>query len=184
MAVIPFWLGELIVTVIWIVCRITVWTSQKKIIWKREAQLLLMYVNILFIVRLVFFPLYRINGAVQPLVIDPAKWLPVKSNLVPLLNISNYEDKAESVVNIVGNLILFVPTGIILPIVYRQTDSLKNVTLAGFCMSLGIELIQLVFPNSTTDIDDLILNTLGTVVGYGIYRLFRRIGRKRKDIPD
>ena len=175
MAVIPFWLGELIVTVIWIVCRIIVWAGQKKIIWKREAVLLLMYVNILFIVRLVFFPLYRVNGCVQPLVIDPAKWLPVKSNLVPLLNIASYENKAESVVNIVGNIVLFIPTGIILPIVYRQTDSLKIVTLAGFCMSLGIELIQLVFPNSTTDIDDLILNTIGTVIGYGLYRLTGRI---------
>ena len=69
---------------------------------------------------------------------------------------------------------MFIPTGIIMPILYKRLDCFWKVLLAGAGLSFVIELIQLLFPGSVTDIDDLILNTAGVAIGYGIYRLVYR----------
>ena len=49
----------------------------------------------------------------------------------------------------------------------------RKVLLAGAGLSLAIEIIQLLLPDSVTDIDDLMLNTLGVAIGYGIYTLVK-----------
>jgi glycopeptide antibiotics resistance protein len=76
--------------------------------------------------------------------------------------------------NTLGNIALFVPLGILLPLVTVRLRSLKRVLLLALCMSLTIETIQLVlrFVGSprAVDIDDVILNTLGACVGFVIYR--------------
>ena len=64
---------------------------------------------------------------------------------------------------------MFIPSGIVLPIVYTKLDRFSKVILSGALISLCTEILQLPFPARATDIDDLILNTLGVAVGYGIY---------------
>ena len=75
--------------------------------------------------------------------------------------------------NTFGNIGLFVPLGMLLPLVSRRFQSLKRVLLLGLCASLMIETIQFVlrFVGSprAVDIDDVILNTLGAGVGFVIY---------------
>ena len=66
---------------------------------------------------------------------------------------------------------MFIPTGIIMPILYKRLNRFWKVLLAGAGLSFGIEMIQLLFPGSVTDIDDLILNAAGVAIGYGIYKL-------------
>ena len=56
---------------------------------------------------------------------------------------------------------------------------LKNLA-AGAGFSLLIEILQLPFFDRVSDIDDLLLNTLGFAVGYGVYRLVARINRKKE----
>ena len=56
----------------------------------------------------------------------------------------------------------------VLPCLFPQL-SLKKAVLVGFLMSLGRELIQYAAAIGVADIDDLILNTLGTLAGAGIY---------------
>ena len=51
--------AELFFTAVWIVIRVIVWVRNRKIDWKREALLLLMYVNLAVIIRIVFFPMER-----------------------------------------------------------------------------------------------------------------------------
>ena len=70
--------------------------------------------------------------------------------------------------NVAGNAAMFIPGGIVLPIVYRQLNGFGKTVAAGALISLCIEILQLPFPSRASDIDDLILNTLGTAVGYGI----------------
>ena len=82
--------------------------------------------------------------------------------------------------NIVGNTAMFIPTGIILPIVYKRLDHFGKVIAAGAFISLCIELIQLPFADRVMDIDDLILNTLGVAIGYGIYSLVKRIKTSKR----
>ena len=73
-----------------------------------------------------------------------------------------------------------IPSGIILPIIYKRLDTFVKVRLAGGGISLCIEIIQLPFSVRATDIDDLILNTVGVIMGYGIYALTRLVRRAKK----
>jgi glycopeptide antibiotics resistance protein len=73
---------------------------------------------------------------------------------------------------IVGNIIMFVPLGFFLVQLFK-VRSLKSVLLLGACVSVGIELVQfafnlwLGFSYRSVDVDDVILNTLGTgISGY------------------
>lgn len=67
--------------------------------------------------------------------------------------------------NLLGNIILFFPLGIFLPFLYRQTNW-KNALVVGFAFSLGFEVLQIVLHKGTFDVDDIILNTLGALLGY------------------
>lgn len=169
--------GELCFTVLWFLSRGMIWMQQKKVVWKREAFLLLMYINLAVLIRFVFYPFFTVNGEVQPLIINMSSLQPLRVNLIPLVNILDYDIKREAVINIIGNISMFIPTGVIMPILYKRLDCFWKVLLAGAGLSFVIEVIQLLFPGSVTDIDDLILNTLGVAVGYGIYAACKRLKR-------
>ena len=169
--------GELCFTVLWFLSRGMIWMQQKKVVWKREALLLLMYINLAVLIRFVFYPFFTVNGEVQPLIINMSSLQPLRVNLIPLVNILDYDIKREAAINIIGNISMFIPTGVIMPILYKRLDCFWKVLLAGAGLSFVIEVIQLLFPGSVTDIDDLILNTLGVAVGYGIYVACKRLKR-------
>lgn len=79
--------------------------------------------------------------------------------LFPIVGILN--DLKNSLLNI----LLFVPLGMILPLLWEKYRSRKRTLLFGFVTSLFIELLQ-IFTFRATDINDLITNTLGTFVGF------------------
>ena len=130
-----------------------------------------MLVNLAVLIRFVFYPFFTVNGKVQPLIINMGSIQPLRINLIPLVNILDYDIKREATINIIGNISMFIPTGIIMPILYKRLNRFWKVLLAGAGLSFGIEMIQLLFPGSVTDIDDLILNAAGVAIGYGIYKL-------------
>ena len=130
-----------------------------------------MYINLAVLIRFVFYPFFSVDGQVQPLIINPSFIQPIRTNLIPFVNILDYNIKREAVINILGNICLFIPTGIILPILYKRLDCFWTALLAGAGLSFVIEMIQLLFPGSVTDIDDLVLNTVGSATGYGIYKI-------------
>ena len=170
--------GEVFFTVLWLLGRGMVWIQQKKLAWKREALLLLMFINLAVLIRFVFYPFFTVNGQVQPLIINMASIQPLRVNLMPLVNILDYDVKREATINIIGNISMFIPTGVIMPILYKRLDRFWKVLLAGAGLSFAIEMIQLFFPGSVTDIDDLLLNTAGVAIGYGIYKLVTRFRGK------
>lgn len=70
------------------------------------------------------------------------------------------------VMNVLGNIILFIPLGFFLPLLMKI--KFCKTVLCGFLFSLVIELIQLPM-NRVSDIDDLILNTVGTILGFFVF---------------
>ena len=70
-------------------------------------------------------------------------------------------------INIVGNILLFIPIGILVPMLWKIKD--RYVILIGFLISLSIEITQL-YLGRVTDIDDLILNTSGVIIGLLVYK--------------
>ena len=83
--------------------------------------------------------------------------------------------------NIVLNIAMLVPAGILFPLVFTKLDRWYKVLAAGAGLSLFIEISQLVFRRGAADIDDLITNTLGCAVGYSLLAVFRAVKRKEKN---
>lgn len=74
---------------------------------------------------------------------------------------------------VISNMVMFIPIGLLLPIVFKKCREFKFTALYVFLFTFSIELIQY-FIGRSCDVDDIIMNFLGGVVGYGIYIVFRR----------
>ena len=172
---ISFRSAELCFALFWLLCRAAVWLVRGRIDWKREAALLLMYFNLAVILRFTFFPMSRANGQVRPLLFDPAAAYPFRINWIPFVRLFDYARKKDLLLNVLGNVAMFIPSGIVLPVLYKKLNSFWKVAGAGALLSLGIELLQLPFSARASDMDDLIMNTLGVMLGYGVYALIRRL---------
>ena len=77
---------------------------------------------------------------------------------------------------------MFITIGVIYPIVNKTLNTPAKVIAAGVGFSLCFDILQLPFFDRVSDIDDLILNSLGFLVGYGIYLLVSRICVKNKSV--
>lgn len=78
-------------------------------------------------------------------------------------------------VEVIGNIAGFVPFGLLLPVCVRRFDRFSRILPAAAELSLFIELSQFLLATGVTDIDDLLFNTLGGVLGYFLLLLFRRV---------
>ena len=81
MIYIPFIETSIFITVLWVITRAFFRIKNRRIDWKREAELLLVYVCIMVIARITFFPLEKIDGKVQPLVFDIANAFSFRINV-------------------------------------------------------------------------------------------------------
>ena len=172
----PFVIG--LITVLWILTRILIWKKTGHVSVRREAELILVYICLIVVARFTFFPFSKVDGRVQPLIFDAVQMWNFRINLLPLVYITDYEALWEMKVNLIGNTAMFIPVGIIWPAVFRKLDTHRKVIAAGVGFSLFIEILQLPFYDRVTDIDDLILNSLGFLLGYGIYLLVKKLRKK------
>ena len=173
---------ELLYTIIYLLIRIICWCKNKRIDFKRELILLLMYINLFVIIRFTLFPFKIVEGKIQTLTFDINNIFPLRINLKPFIRLKDYVNKSDMWFNTLGNIAMFIPTGIILPIIYKKLDKSWKVILVGMFISLDIEIIQLLFRARSSDIDDFIFNTLGVLIGYLIYYLSKKIIKYRQTI--
>lgn len=68
------------------------------------------------------------------------------------------------------NIIVFIPIGVLAGAVYRGMNWMRALVI-GLCLSVGIEVMQFVFRKGFSEVDDVMHNTLGCVLGYGIYMM-------------
>ena len=175
---ISFAVGQCAVVLAWVLFRGMAYLKNRKIDWKFEAKQLFFLVNLLVIYRFTFHPFAKVDGQVQPLVFDSSAVLPFWLNLVPFKNLLDYEIRSELLINIIGNVTMFIPTGIMTHMIYKKLASFPKTLLTGTIISLTIEILQLPFAGRASDVDDLILNILGCAIGYGIYVLVRKLKRE------
>ena len=100
----------------WMLFRICVNLKAKSFSLKREALQLLFLVNLAVINRMVFHPMATVDGAVQPLVFEAATAFPFRLNLIPFVNLFDYESMRDLLLNVIGNCAMFIPTGILTPV--------------------------------------------------------------------
>ena len=166
-----------LVSLLWILNRVLTRKKTGQVSWKREAELVLVYICLIVVARFTFFPFSKVDGKIQPLIFDAARAFPPRINLIPILYLFDYEIRREAMINFIGNTAMFFPLGIVWPSVFRKLDSSVKVILSGVATSLAIEILQLPFFDRVSDVDDLILNSLGFITGYGIYLLVKTIAR-------
>lgn len=106
-------------------------------------------------------------------------------NLVPFQEIKRFIRYREILglesflLNIVGNIVAFSPFGFMLPILNSKKRGILYVTLVSLEFSLFIELMQLITKVGSYDVDDMILNTLGGILGHIAYRVCYNIWKRR-----
>lgn len=166
------------ITLLWVLLRVFFNIKKGKADLKYEAQLISLYICIVVIVRITFFPWHLVEGHIQPLIFDAEELIPLKLNLVPIVHLFDIYDGWA--MNLFGNIAMFIPLGFVLPLCFNKLDRLWKAVFVGFSCSLFIELIQLLFFERTTDIDDLITNTTGALIGAGIYFSGKYIFKKMK----
>ena len=166
------------ISIIWFLIRAIVSLRQKQFNWKRELQLFLVYICIVVVVRFTFFPFSKVDGKIQPLIFDVATMWPFRINWIPFINLFDYPDTRDILINVIGNTTMFIPLGIVWPVVFKELNTHKKVIAAGIGCSLLIEILQLPFFVRVSDVDDLILNSFGYLAGYGIYLLVKKTRKK------
>ena len=105
----------------------------------------------------------------------------ISYNMQPFLEIKRYLfhwrqiGLLASLLNLFGNIIGFAPLGFLLPSFSRRCRRYwYNTVMAGYLLSFTVEFTQLIFRAGSCDIDDIILNTLGTALGYLLFRLVQK----------
>ena len=157
----------------WLISRI--WRSIKggKPYFWREALLWLLF----------FYTAFLLYQTFEPFAIMPSR-LGNHINLEPFAGIKKMINIALDLnhprtflivfINIVGNVLIFSPLGFAIPLLSKKFNKIWSVIILGFLLSLAIEFSQNLFVNRVFDVDDLFLNTLGTLIGYFFYLLLNR----------
>jgi len=103
----------------------------------------------------------------------PFNFKPVlhKLNLQPLLWLLEDNLRQRIAIEIIPNIMLFIPLGIFLPTAFKRMRKLKRTALVAFILTFSVEFFQY-FIGRTSDIDDAILNVLGGIIGYGLFKMF------------
>ena len=166
----------LFITIIWIITRCIIAIILKTFSVKREIQLLLVYVCIVVICRFVCFEFHLENGKIQTLRVGFEDEIRDMINIIPFYFLVDRYHGWQ--MNIIANIAMFIPVGIVWPICFRKLDTIKKTILAGAGFTLIIEVTQLFFLGRHTDVDDLILNTSGVAIGACIVFLIRRKQKK------
>jgi glycopeptide antibiotics resistance protein len=119
------------------------------------------------------------------LTLQPAHPLPgqhVEDNLVPFRTLGIYLANLGSwfwMRNLLGNLALLLPLGLLGPIVLPALDRWWRVALLALLVSTGIELTQLAVPDRSADVDDVFVNVAGALLGYVVLGAIRWLTASR-----
>jgi glycopeptide antibiotics resistance protein len=97
-------------------------------------------------------------------------------NLVPLREIRRFIQYRKVLgtwsvlLNIIGNVVAFVPFGAFLPVFVQRCRKFRYTALYSFELSLFAEVLQLISKVGSFDVDDLLLNTIGGMFGFALYK--------------
>lgn len=105
--------------------------------------------------------------------------LKLRLNLIPLIEtfkmLTGDWVVAYAWYQVIANVLVFIPLGFLSPLLFKAVYKWWHVLLVGFGGSLIIEGLQILTSRNVVDIDDLIFNTLGAMIGYVVYLGFIKI---------
>lgn len=174
-------LGILLTIILMITSILVKKRKRKRIFWVREGAIFLLSVYLLLLIGVTLFPVFIQVG-------EAFRESSIGINLIPFKDIihkignlgaggfSVAFDIKMLLMNVGGNILLLLPLGILAPVLWKRFRSLKSCFILGVITSLSIEFLQLIegllkLGFRAVDIDDLILNVLGIVIGYSLYKI-------------
>lgn len=133
--------------------------SNQRLVLYKELTMLIFGIYILCLFQVVTFQ-------------DDVTW--ATNNFIPFKEIMRYNITSRLFFkNVLGNMIMFLPFGFFVSF-YLKSEKLTLPVLLILIASISIEVVQLLI-GRVFDVDDILLNILGGLMGYGIYYIFRRI---------
>ncbi len=148
----------------------------------QDYLLLLIYITyFLFMAKILLFknvPLGEIFGS--------DRYISRQLAIVPFQSIMKYYNSGNlwaSVLNVIGNIVIFIPFGVYLMMYTKKNTSTKAVSTV-FFTSLAVEVVQFVLDIGIADVDDIILNVLGGVVGVCCYKFLKLIFKDNRKIKN
>jgi len=123
---------------------------------------------------LYIFILTRINTHIRPY--ESISDFLLRINLIPFRTVYEYIAKIinnqinvdTAILNLIGNIVVFLPMGAFLPCLFHKMRSFKKTIVTVFFIVLGIELIEIALAMGAFDIDDFIFNLGGAMIGYAV----------------
>lgn len=107
-------------------------------------------------------------------------------NLIPFHEIKRFVTYRNTLgfwavaLNLAGNVVAFMPFGFFLPLLMHKMRFFGKTVLFGFQFSVLVEVIQLFSKVGSFDVDDVLLNTAGVILGYFCFFLFHRFVKHRE----
>lgn len=179
-----FIIVALISMALWIIYRLYNVVKNKRINIAREIILFIFFVYFLFLLLLTIFKggriefsnqfnsyMYREHGLLGIINV-----VPIKETINTFMH--SETGMRNSLRNLIGNILVFMPLGFFIPLLFEKFNNLKKVLKVGCLSSLAIELSQLFVGSNVCDIDDVIYNTLGALAGFICYKTFETIIKK------
>lgn len=147
---------------------------------KKKKIRIVFFIYLLIVIKLIIFkyPLYQLKAIA-------ASW--EKNVILEGLDTANftlfktirmyidYSYKLNSFENLVGNIVVFVPFGFLFPYVIKWGRNFLVMLFHAFIFVLGIEVFQLFSAFGAFDVDDILLNCFGAVLGYLTYLIWEKI---------
>lgn len=168
---------------IWVIFRIiNIKQIEVKNLLNHEIVVNLLFIYLLYLAQMTIFPLNIGASFERSVSLIPFKtimqFIPILLKNGLMTNSGNLHLNAGAI-NIIGNVVVFIPVGILIPLISVKFRRFKSTVILGFTTSLTIEILQFLFAEGRRmDVDDLILNTLGVAIGWGIFKTIKSLIRK------
>lgn len=161
---------------------------------KKPSRVLLWTLFALYCVVMIWLLLGQRMGRRYPF--DYIEQLRMNLNLIPFRTIDEFVTAMSpgstasgffsrfAFINLAGNVLMFVPLGVFLPALWPRLRRFGRFLLWVVLAVIAVELVQLFTLLGSCDIDDLILNTLGAVIGFAFYKLALMLYHRKRTIKD
>ncbi|MEX3743620.1 VanZ family protein [Lysinibacillus xylanilyticus] len=132
----------------------------------------------IYILMLLIFVVFKFNGDVYSVIdtIRTNKDRGVGVNLIPFSTIGAYIsdiNDSVSIINILGNIIPFIPMGFIIPMAFPSQRNVFKTIISSLLLIFSIEILQIIFYVGSFDIDDIILNLLSCFIGFMLFITYK-----------
>ena len=154
-----------------------------KFIKKYSRVIFIVYILVLLLVLALKFPQMNMFNSIvegwktgnKSRFVTESQYIPFKTIIEYVRHVHSFDDWFFK--NLACNILMFMPFGF-LPPLFMKRNKVWKILIYGIIASFLIEVLQVLLAVGTGDIDDIILNAFGTLIGFGIYKLIYSVALK------